>query len=402
MGGWKFDVTLDRLYCADPESVHSNDKFALAGAVTTGVDHAGFVMPTMRPPKHQYSYFPPDLTHIFSGMSNESKIGLVLRAWDLDDNEGWVDNRETIQEVSSAIAEGIGALPGVGTVAGLVLKGVSTVVPLIIDAFVSWDENDLLLDHATVVEMPQATPYIPTSAPYSVHFSKSDPTGQSDFDYTLYLTITCEWLPLFNGSTPTGPATEQPFQNSMLNTWVGAWEGRGVQADILVAETPLYVNPHDLRVTVAERVDGQDVTTITERVSISRLVVELFQPAAKPEASGGMVSNFSSSAHLVRAQSHGPKVATRQVLMGGEVNPRVVAPQDTVSAAEKVKLVSSLQFQGDYLMLNNDASLELYQIRHNGTVVGEALRYRRPTSMFLSVLGSGTDVMLYRRPLMPH
>ena len=31
--GWQFDVTLDRLYCADPESVHSNDKFALAGAV---------------------------------------------------------------------------------------------------------------------------------------------------------------------------------------------------------------------------------------------------------------------------------------------------------------------------------------------------------------------------------
>ena len=33
MGSWSFDVTVDRLYCADPESVHSNDKCALAGAV---------------------------------------------------------------------------------------------------------------------------------------------------------------------------------------------------------------------------------------------------------------------------------------------------------------------------------------------------------------------------------
>ena len=49
-------------------------------------------------------------------------------------------------------------------------------------------------------------------------------------------------------------------------------------------------------------------------------------------------------------------------------------------------------------MLNKDAMLEMYQLRHDGKVVGEALRYRRPSAVFLSLTPStSTDVMLYRR-----
>jgi hypothetical protein len=62
--------------------------------------------------------------------------------------------------------------------------------------------------------------------------------------------------------------------------------------------------------------------------------------------------------------------------------------------------VTSLQFQGDYLMLDNNASLEIFEIRHDGTVTSKALRYRRPTSMFLSVVGSGKDVMLHKASLL--
>jgi hypothetical protein len=398
---YHFDVFLDRLYCADPESVHSNDKFALAGAVTTGANHAGFVMPTMTPPQHQYSYFPPDLMHIFSGWSAEPRIGLVLQAWDLDLNEGWVENSDTIKEVAGKIADAIGLIPGIGTLGSLAINAVAVGIPSIIDLFVSWDENDVLLDHRTVVEMPPLTPHTPTPVPYVVHFSKSDPTGQSDFEYRLYLKITCQYNPLLGGPTAIGPVTEQPLQNSTLNSWVGTWEGPDVEVNILVAETPHYVIPQDLRVTVAERVNGQTVTTITERVSISRLIVELFQPVAQPASGNGVVSSFTPTAHMVRVQNHGPRAESRQVLMGAEFNPVAVSTRETAHVAEPVKL-SSLQFQGDYLMLDNNASLEIYQIRHNGTVVKHALRYRRPTSMFLSVLGSGTDVMLLRKPLMPN
>ncbi|MGH2406217.1 MAG: hypothetical protein ACRDGN_17415 [bacterium] len=397
---YQFDVFLDRLYCADPESVHSNDKFALAGAVTTGVNHAGFVMPTMTPPQHQFSYFPPDLMHIFSGWSAGPRIVLVLQAWDLDENEGWVENSDTIKEVAGKIADAVGLIPGIGTLGSLVINAVAVGIPSIIDLFVSWDENDVLLDHRTVVEVPETTPHSKTSVPYSVHFSKSDPTGQSSFDYTLYLKITCQSLPLFGGGTPIGPATEHPFQNSTLKSWVGRWRDGDVGVEISVAETPVFVQQQDLRVTVVERVNGQDVTTITERVSISRLMVELFEPVGKPDASNGIVSSFSWSPHLVRVQRHGPKVESRQVLMGGEFNPLAVSAQDTSQAAGPVSAVTSLQYQGDYLMLDNNASLEIYEIRHDGTVTSYALRYRRPSSMFLSVLGSGKDVMLHRASLL--
>jgi hypothetical protein len=248
--------------------------------------------------------------------------------------------------------------------------------------------------------VPEATPHSTTPVPYSVRFSKTDPTGQSSFDYTLYLKISCQWLPLLGGGTPIGPATEHPFQNSTLNSWVGRWKDGDVAVEISVAETPVFVLAQYLRVTVVERVNGQDVTTITERVSISRLIVELFQPVEQPDADNGAVSSFSWSPHLVRVQKHGPKQESRQVLMGAQFNPLGVSRQDTGQAAVPLKPVTSLQFQGDYLMLDNNASLEIFEIRHDGTVTSKALRYRRPTSMFLSVVGSGKDVMLHKASLL--
>jgi hypothetical protein len=90
-------------------------------------------------------------------------------------------------------------------------------------------------------------------------------------------------------------------------------------------------------------------------------------------------------------------VASRQVLIGGEAQTTVDSPRARSGPALRANQVTAEQFQGDYLMLKNDASLAIYEIRHNGSVVGEALRYRHPSSMFLTVVGKGTDVMLYRR-----
>ena len=57
----------------------------------------------------------------------------------------------------------------------------------------------------------------------------------------------------------------------------------------------------------------------------------------------------------------------------------------------------SQQLSGDYLALNNHASLEIYHRLNDGKVVGVALRYRRPTSSFLTALLGGVDEMLYRQ-----
>jgi hypothetical protein len=55
------------------------------------------------------------------------------------------------------------------------------------------------------------------------------------------------------------------------------------------------------------------------------------------------------------------------------------------------------QFHGDHLLLKNDASLEIYHLSHHGHVIGQALRYRRPTSALLTLQGPGFDRMLHRR-----
>ena len=48
MSDFSIEVTLEALVCRDTESIHSSDKFALAGAVFTDTDSAGIVLPMMR------------------------------------------------------------------------------------------------------------------------------------------------------------------------------------------------------------------------------------------------------------------------------------------------------------------------------------------------------------------
>jgi hypothetical protein len=152
-----------------------------------------------------------------------------------------------------------------------------------------------------------------------------------------------------------------------------------------------------LRVAVSEN----GVTTTTEFVTISRLSIELTTPSLVA-AGTEETKFFNFGARLVRSQIHGPRVASRQVLIGGETQAALATQTTRQSRAKSLldtnpNLVTAEQFQGDYLILNNEASLAIYEIRHNGSVVAEALRYRQPSSMFLTVTGKGTDVMLYRR-----
>lgn len=386
MSYW-FDVWLDSLYCEDPESLHSNDKFALSGAVSTDLEAAGFVMPTIRPPENQHSFFPQDLVHLFSDRSSVPRFLLDLHAWDLDENDGWVDNREDIVKASKAIAQGVKAVPGWGMAVGVALDVINKVVPPIIDQFVSWDKNDPLLNYTRWVDMPTLTPNVPFHMPLAVHFFKEDDTGYSDYDYTLHFRITCTWVPDVSplGTLPAGPASKHLYQDSIPKTWFGAWDGEGVQVGIRPSEVSGYPQDPDaqyLRVDVTENIDGLPVDTVTEYTPISRLFLEFLEPVQNEE--------LWRFAQLVNAQKDGPGVVSRLGLPGKEF--ASLLPNEG-----KAKLPPK-QYEGDYLKLNNDATLEIYQLRHDGKVVGEALRYRRPSAAFLGFTAStSTDVMLYRR-----
>ncbi len=44
---------------------------------------------------------------MFDGVAGVSKVGIVLKGWDLDENDGWLDNKKTIVDVSTQIAQAI-------------------------------------------------------------------------------------------------------------------------------------------------------------------------------------------------------------------------------------------------------------------------------------------------------
>jgi len=99
------------------------------------------------------------------------------------------------------------------------------------------------------------------------------------------------------------------------------------------------------------------------------------------------LSGSGLTTRVVRTQQNSTRSFTREVIAGS--NPRSNPP--AIATVQQ-------QFQGDHFMLNDNASIEMYRLMHTGRPIGEAIRYRRPTSAFLrlSSLG-GVDVMLYRK-----
>src|SRR5947208_3534475 len=91
MGGYSFQVGIDLVTCNDTESIHSSDKFALAGAVITDSTRTGFVMPTIRINSGEQREYDRDIRLVFNGIANVPTLGIVLQAWDLDQNDNWVE-----------------------------------------------------------------------------------------------------------------------------------------------------------------------------------------------------------------------------------------------------------------------------------------------------------------------
>jgi hypothetical protein len=103
MSSYQLSVRLDKVACRHTESVSSSDKFALKGQVITDLGNSHFIMPMMRINDGEDREFPDDLAVVFSGFSGTSTIGVILEAWDIDENDSWVENREEIAKISEAV-----------------------------------------------------------------------------------------------------------------------------------------------------------------------------------------------------------------------------------------------------------------------------------------------------------
>ena len=199
MAFYSVEVTLDNIVCRDTESIHSSDKFALSGVVFTDLGQpAAFTFPIMRINSGETRQLGQLL---FNGSSVAPKVGLVFQAWDIDNNESWVENRADIDQIVTAISDGVKFIPEYGTVAGIILDGAKEVVMNAVDRFVDWDKNDSLIDYRVWHDLPPSSPYVPASVSFAIDGKREDPLGYSSFDYSLNVSIV---------STPMPPLWPEP------------------------------------------------------------------------------------------------------------------------------------------------------------------------------------------------
>jgi hypothetical protein len=386
MGGYSFQVGIDLVTCNDTESIHSSDKFALAGAVITDSTRTGFVMPTIRINSGEQREYDRDIRLVFNGIANVPTLGIVLQAWDLDQNDNWVENKEDIVKVSGAIAEGLAAIPTPFTEGAAAVLGAATkVIPPIIDQFVTWDKPDQLMDFQQTFDLSDLTPYVPSMRDFSAHASHDDGVGYSSWDYSVDFSIHGEWDPVyFHPSGPLPPETDEPLQGTNSRSWLGEWAGD----DVFVTVTQ---DGFGFDVSVTEK----GVNHVTKGVFLSTLNFRTLVQKASLSPTGGSSSSEPSpmsrlATDVVRVQ----KTSSRSMLTEG-LSDYSATSRPSLSGGSKV--ISVHQFSGDYLMLDNSASLEAFQVLRGGKPVAMALRYLRPTSKFFSAKLNTVDEFLYRK-----
>jgi hypothetical protein len=196
---YSITVELIRVVCRDTESIHSSDKFALAGSVFTEAETRGVYFPMMRINEGEQRSL--GVTDEFT--SGVPRVGIALTGWDLDENDSWKDNEADLKEGAAAVAAAVATIPGYGIVASAVISGASAAIAEAVDTFNGWDHNDRLLDRVDTVDPPAVAPYVPVVVDHPITFSHDDAVGYSSWDYTIDVRITCEWKPSFSNTYPS-------------------------------------------------------------------------------------------------------------------------------------------------------------------------------------------------------
>lgn len=143
-------ITLEKLHCRDTESIHSSDHILILGAVEHDGERTPFAVPGFRLNDGEIHIFPAGLDTIFDAQVEGGEVKVALGVWDVDTNDGWVDNRESILQIAAEIAV---ALTKAAPVAGGLFAAVVSAATTVIDAFVEWDQNDLLLEYERVIAL---------------------------------------------------------------------------------------------------------------------------------------------------------------------------------------------------------------------------------------------------------
>ena len=187
---YEMTTRLIRVVCRDTESVHSADKFALAGASFTDIGKQGFMFPTTRINDGEERALGKGTT--LQGTTPHA--GLVLFGYDIDENDSWKDNEADIVKGAGAITTGLALIPPAAAAAA-VIGTVSAAVISVLKTLISFDKNDVLLDFRTVYELVPGPVGQPLRTAHRISFNHDDWTGYSSWDYYIDVEIDCVQLP---------------------------------------------------------------------------------------------------------------------------------------------------------------------------------------------------------------
>jgi hypothetical protein len=176
-------VDIEKVICRDTESIHSSDRFAMSGAFVGDAGSAGVYLPSFRINDNEQRAI--DRSYHFS--STTPRFAMSLMAWDLDENDSWKENEDTVKSGVDAIA--IAASAAYGPVAGTAVKVVGQAVIGVVDQFNKWDHNDKLLDFNQLVDIPPGAFNEREYMRKTISFSHDDGVGYSSWDYDLEIRI---------------------------------------------------------------------------------------------------------------------------------------------------------------------------------------------------------------------
>lgn len=178
------------------------------------------------------------------------------------------------------------------------------------------------------------------------------------------------WHPLFPDHQPP-EVTYRPDKGSVPSAWVGDWVGEGLLVSI--ARTPgeeARLAKGLLDVTVTETIGTRSRTTTTTGVAFDKdLVGRRLRPGRGRRRGEDLVLDPPPGAEVLAGGARGDRA-------GG--------------------LLAGDQYGGDHLVLDGDASLEMYRMVSPATPeTTPAIRYRRPVSRPLRLVDpTGKDLML--------
>ena len=274
--------------------------------------------------------------------------------------------------------------------------------PRIVPGSAEFDTRDTRPANISVVKTSQYSPHNVLaeiqSYPWLIVWSFgqifTQPMGNFHWHLTVEVSNTALPAPttIPFSATPPPSFTAKPYRFSNPDLWRGVWDSENNRVSVAIAVQSNGL----LRVKVTENpASGLAQDVDVGDVPISRTIFLDIRKVCDAMLIAPPEGNAPNQKSLIAVQRLGgfKYEASDYIGLEHERHRDFDGLLDAISIADVFR---PEELGGDFLALPNDATIEIYQLRSQGTVIGYSLRYRRPTFVPMIVAG-GIDEELYHR-----